>query len=136
MASKGARERAAERRVQALELRKAGATYRQIGAMLGVSGVQAYRDVARALEALAVEEHSRADELRALEDARLDDILIVLWPRVKHGDIEAITTTLRLMERRAKLWGLDSPGEQRVDVGGALVEVLARLADSGGSTDD
>ena len=49
----GTRETAAERRQQALELRKQGNSYRAIGAALGVSEKTAHQDVQRALRALA-----------------------------------------------------------------------------------
>jgi len=106
---RGSREAAAERRVQALELRKAGASYRQIGKTLGTSQVQAYRDVQRMLQALAKVETDKARELRSLEDERLNDLLLVLWPQAKKGNLGAIDRIVRIMERRARLFGLDAP---------------------------
>ena len=49
------RELAAERRIKALEMRKAGASYRQISDALGISIGQAHNDVASELGKLLIE---------------------------------------------------------------------------------
>src|SRR5262245_26206534 len=72
----GTRETAAARRQQALELRKAGASYRAIGAQLNISEAQAHRDIKAALARLAELELASADELRTMELARLDRLTI------------------------------------------------------------
>jgi len=101
----------AERRVKALALRKAGASYRAIGEQLGVSYQAIAEDVAYGLTALASELRIETEQLRALEAARLDDLQAALWSQVRTGNIKAIQTVLRIMERRARLLGLDmQPG--------------------------
>lgn len=108
-AQPGLKEAAAERRVRALELRKAGIGYRTIGAQLGVSEAQAHRDVQSALSALRELELAEADDLRRLELERLDDAMLAIYPQVKRGNHGAIDRLLRIMERRAKLTGIDAP---------------------------
>src|SRR5262245_42781916 len=101
----------AERQVKALALRKAGASYRAIGDAPGVSGKTAFEDVHAGLAALAAEQRAEAQELRALEAARLDDLQTAVWSRARGGDLEAVKTALRILERRARLLGLDlQPG--------------------------
>ena len=94
---KGARERAAQRRIEALELRKAGLSYRRIGERLNVSGPQAHRDVMRELKALAKIATKEADGVRTLEEYRLDALLEILWPQVESGDQGAIDRSLKIM---------------------------------------
>lgn len=116
-----------EKAVQALGLRKNGATYDQIANMLGyASRGSAYRAVQRLLKAHEVEE---VDELRKLEDGRLDDMLVGIYKIAKAGDLGAIDRILRIAERRAKLWGLDMPVKQEVTgKGGGPIAFAGSLA--------
>ena len=127
---------AADRRQRALELRKAGASYRAIGAQLDVSEAQAHRDVRDALAHLAELELDLAREYRALEAARLDGltfeaarILAADHPLVSGGKalsgftadgkpigltdagpkLAAIKELRLLSESRRRLFGLDAP---------------------------
>lgn len=52
-----------------------------------------------------------AEEVRTLEVARLDAMLLALWPQVKQGNQGAIEKALKVEERRAKLLGLDAPAK-------------------------
>jgi hypothetical protein len=125
---------AAQRDAQALELRAAGANFRQIADRLGVSVSTAWKCVDRGLAATRQEP---AAKLRTLERDRLDRLTVqaveVLQarhvvvsggkiitdddgrPLVDHGPtLAAINTLVRLMERRARLEGLDEPA--RADI--------------------
>ncbi len=106
---KGAKARAAERRVKALELRKAGATYRQIGAQLDVSEAQSHRDVTKAIRDCIKRSAADSEELRKLEEERLDALQIALWRPATSGHEGAVDRVLRIMARRAALLGLDAP---------------------------
>jgi transposase len=114
MAYKGARARAAERRLNALRLRKAGASYSQIAKALGCSKTQAYRDIQRALKNIGKREQEGAAELRLLESQRLDELLMPMMRQAKNGSQGAVDRVLRIMERRAKLWGIDAPERAEV----------------------
>ena len=98
-----------KRAAQALDLRIAGATYRQIGAQLGVSEYTAYHDVQDELGRLDATLTEKAERLRDLEARRLDQVTIALQPGIRAGDPRAILAAVRIMERRAKLFGLDAP---------------------------
>ena len=89
----GTRENAAERRVKALELRKSGASYRLIGAQLGVSEKTAHQDVRQALASLAELEQSTADEYRAMELMRLDMAALGIAQKLRYGDPAVIGTS-------------------------------------------
>jgi hypothetical protein len=124
---------AAERRARALELRKAGATYDQIATQLGFANRGgAYRAVATALKEITAEP---AEEVRALELERLDAMLLGLWPQARKGSNGAVDRVLRIMERRAKLLGLDQPTRFSVDAE-HLGREIADLLDTLTGTDD
>ena len=100
---------ARERERVAMELRKAGATYQQIGAQMGVSEVTAYRVIRRAVERLNKLVGDEATGMRRLELERLDQIMLSIWPHVKRGNLQAIDRALKCMERRSRYLGLDQP---------------------------
>lgn len=124
----------AERDAEAARMRANGSTYDQIATALGFSTrTNARRAIQRALAATVREP---ADELRQLELVRLD----ALWVEatkvmtaehltVNHGKVvevdgvplkddgpvlSAIDRLLKIMERRAKLVGLDAPAKVQV----------------------
>lgn len=94
-----------ERDAQLLELRKQGLSFDAIGELHGISGTAARKAVKKLLDRI---EHEPADELRRLENERLDVALAALWESVRDGSESAIATLIKLMERRAKLLGLDT----------------------------
>lgn len=111
---------AAERHRQALDLRKAGASYRAIAAKLGYdSPSSVHKAVAAALRRITEEP---AAEVRTLELERLDALTIALWPQAAKGHLGAVDRLLRVMERRAKLLGLDAP--ERVAMSGDFTETV------------
>lgn len=70
----------------------------------------ACRDVRTALADRRAELNDDVDELRALEADRLDRLFFVAYKKaVRDQDLAAIDRTLRIMERRARLLGLDMP---------------------------
>jgi len=97
--------RAHERHLQALELRKAGVTYEVIATQLGYANASGARKAV--VSALKATLREPAAELRELELARLDAMLLPLWRPVQAGDEKAVDRALRIMERRARLLGLD-----------------------------
>ena len=113
----------ADRVLQATELRRAGASYEEIGRALGISKQNAHRLVTRAL-AKALRDH--AEHIRIIEEERLDKIQRAAWPAAMRGEVVAINTVLRVMERRAKMLGLDAPTQTTANT---VSEVHVRFAD-------
>jgi hypothetical protein len=136
MDSQTRRVKAHDRHLQALELRKAGATYQVIADQLGYASPRgAHKAVASALKATLREP---ADGLRELELARLDSALLAIWRRVQSGDDKAIDRLVRIMERRAKLLGLDEPPRTKVtltldDIDREIARLEAELKAQGGT---
>ncbi len=104
----GQAEAAAARRQKSLDLRIAGVRYRQIGAQLGVSHQTAYRDVQTALGELTALQAGKAEKLRELELERCDKLTMALWPKARSGNEKAVRAVIAVMDRRAKLLGLDA----------------------------
>lgn len=101
----------AERRQQAFEMRKKGLPYAEIGKALGISMQAAHRHVTTYLQALENKTQEDAREIIRLDMERLDDMLQGLYPDAINGNSAAVDRVLRIMERRAKLLGLDKPAK-------------------------
>lgn len=114
-----------ERRLKALEYRKAGMTYREIGERLGIDYTLAYKDVHNELKRLTQLLGDSAEELRQLELERLDGLQIALEPMARVGNPTAVAATLRVMDMRAKLLGLYSAQE----VSASLEVVITHASD-------
>jgi hypothetical protein len=107
---------AVDRQRQALELRRAGLTFQQIARRLGYAHpAGAYHAVQRGLQTTLQEP---ADELRGLELERLDALHQAMWPRAIRGNVWAVDRVLSIMQRRARLLGLDAP--RRLAVSGEI----------------
>jgi hypothetical protein len=119
------------RRTKLLELRRQGVRYddERIEALGYSSPDHARKDLKRALEAHRDAEAAEVATYRQQENERLDALLEAAWPRAttpspvfdKEGnqvseelDMRAVDTVLRLMDRRAKLNGLDMPTKAEV----------------------
>lgn len=114
---------------QALELRKAGASYDQIARQLGYTNKgAAHKAVTRALKATLATMTLDADEYRQLAAERLDAMLLGVWQAATRGDPQAISAVLRIEERRASMLGLDAPKRTEVTgQDGGPIEVDQRV---------
>ncbi|GHC37529.1 MULTISPECIES: hypothetical protein [Streptomyces rochei group] len=129
--SKLKRDEVTVRRTKLLELRRQGIRFDDDRILsLGYSDAGAARkDLIRALENNRDEEAAEASAYRQQENERLDELLAAAWPRatqpspvfdkegnvVDHAlDMRAVDTVLRLMDRRAKLNGLDMPVKSEI----------------------
>ncbi len=106
---------AAERRGKAVELRKLGLTYQQIADQLGISQAGAHKIVVGALRDLNAKNAESAADLRRLETERLDQLLVAVVGKARQGHLGAVDRVLRIMARRARLWGLDAPTTVKAD---------------------
>jgi hypothetical protein len=126
------RIRTTEKTLKALELRKRGLNYTQIGKKLGCNRSTACRYVLSELENLADKCREEAVHVRDLELQRLDDLYLVAYRAIIDGyDLAGIDRCLRIMERRAKLLGLDKTGEAG-DTGslGDLVATIEQMREA------
>lgn len=124
--SKAEQAEVAERRVKLIKLRRQGISFddERILALGYSSRGAASKDFVRALAQRRDEQAAEASVYRQEENERLDALLEAVWPRAttpsplfdkdgniigKELDMRAIDTVLKLMDRRAKLNGLDTP---------------------------
>ncbi|HLC05551.1 MAG TPA: hypothetical protein VJK02_21135 [Anaerolineales bacterium] len=108
---------AKERATRALELRKSGRSYAAIADELGYNSPQASWKAVSDLLAATIQEPAK--ELRTLEVERLDALFDVAYPMAlallkqpapdEKIRMQAMDRCLRIMERRARLLGLDAP---------------------------
>lgn len=96
----------AQKRVRALELRREGKTFQQIADIVGWKNkASAYLAVKKGLEDTMQEP---ADALRKLESERLDWMWRKVVERMDVDHLWAVDRGLKVAERRAALFGLDT----------------------------
>lgn len=93
----------------AVECRMEGKTFAVIAEELGYKSVQAAHDAVK--RALAATLREPADAYRQLEMERLDAMWGVHYLNAQAGDVQALAGCLKVMERRAKLLGIDAPAK-------------------------
>ena len=113
-----------ERALAALELRKTGLTYAEIGRRLGYADDSGARHAVTKL--LDRREAEAVAELRQVEGDRLDALQAAHWSAAVSGDTEATKVVLQVIDARCRLYGLNSPVAVAVSTGpGTAAEVIA-----------
>jgi len=121
-----------QRERQVLDLRTAGATFAQIATQLGITQQRANQIYHRALLRTVREP---ADEARQLDALRLDRLLLGIWGPATQGEAWAIDRALHILNRRAKLFGLDAPVRHEVLTIDAIDAEISRLQSELAATD-
>ena len=118
---------------EALRLRSRGYTYQQIADNMGCSKPTAFERVKRALAAIPAE---AAEEYRRLENDRLDTLqAIAMHEAVTKKSMQAIDRVLHIMDRRAKLLGLDAPTRTEIITLDAIDAEIRKLENQLGEND-
>lgn len=99
----------AENRVKALEYRKMGLSYADIGRQLGISLQAAHKHVQKALAEIRKTQDRSAEELQTLELERLDRMQQGAWPSAIRGDPQSIAKIIDIMRTRDRLVGHFKP---------------------------
>ena len=78
---------------------------------------------------LQAAENRAAEEMREIENARLDRAQAAIWSQVLAGDYRAVITFLQISQRRSRLNGLDAPASVVIspDVRGEMERALFDL---------
>jgi hypothetical protein len=127
-ASKAQQSQTANRRARLVQLKLAGVDYESIARQLGYSSpADARKDLTRAFDASARRLDHDTQELRALELARLDRLQAATWTSALAGDVKAVETSLRIIDRRCRLLGLDAPTKHEVISLDAIEAEITRL---------
>ena len=112
-------QRVIEKMGEAARLRAAGLTFREIGKKMGHDPSYCRSLVIKALREATYES---ADIMRTQEGIRLDTLQRAFLLDAMNPEVDIVTRSkaasvlLRIMDRRAKLFGLDAPIEVKVDV--------------------
>lgn len=94
-----------EKAMKALELKKVGFSWRKIADQLGYrTGSGAFGAVQQLLKS---ESKASVDEMRQMDNEVLDDLLKALQKGIRAGAPRSIEVAVRILERRARMWGLD-----------------------------
>lgn len=96
----------AEKRHQALILRKSGATFDQIGQQLKCTRQNAFKLVTEALKQINEQVTSEAIELKTMELERLDMLWFTAYKMAILGNLGAIDRCIKIHEKRVALCGL------------------------------
>jgi hypothetical protein len=101
-----------EKETKALELRRQGVIYSQIAKEIGTSTAHAYRLVLKGIQKLVARRDSRAEIVLGLELSRLEELGHNVYLKAVAGDLKAVESYLKIMERRSRYLGLDAPVKQ------------------------
>jgi hypothetical protein len=114
-----------EQQRQAVELRKGGASYLEIGEVLGVKNTRADNIVMAAIDELGTITREGAAQIKQMELEHLNSMHMSLWPQRKNPRV--VDSLLRIQERRARLLGLDAPTKTAVtDADGGPVQFVLK----------
>jgi hypothetical protein len=109
-------------------MRAEGMTFAAIGEKLGITSASAYKAVSRALKDLAAREHEAAVEVRQMQHVRCQALYRTYVPKALEGDIKSAQLVLKVMEREAALYGLDTA--PRVEVSGSVNLTVADVQEA------
>lgn len=109
---------AAKRRIEAMQLRQQGFSFKEIGEKLGCSQQRAHAIVHEEFARLRAEQNELAENILRVTNDRIEALLKMQWQRAMQGDRLATETVLKLVDRQARLFGVDAPRktEARVDL--------------------
>jgi hypothetical protein len=129
--------RAAERRNQAIGLRKQGKTFKEIGAVIGVTPQAVFKMVTKTLDEANALLVTETKALRQRQLDRIDVLVQAMWKvATEKGEVGKVDRLVKLFEREAKLAGLDAaekfehsgPDGGPITVGEIRSDVAAKLA--------
>ena len=122
-----------ERERRVIELRRAGHTFDDIAQTIGFANPSvAHNAYTRALKRTLI--NAGTEEVREQELDRLERLQTFAWAEAEQGNLKAMETVLKIMQRRARLLGLDAPikTQQEITVfegGTELDREVQRLAE-------
>lgn len=117
----------AEKDAEAIRWARAGLTYEQIAQQIGDKDpATAWKRVDRWLKRTVFAE---VDPWRRLQLERLEVMWRGIYPAIQRGDLKAIDRGVRILEREARLLGLDSPTQLAVTNEGGPTRLIVEFAE-------
>jgi len=108
----------ADKRDKAMKLRKLNYSYDEIARAVGCSTSHAHRLVTEELAKLRECIYSSAEDLRTLQGERIAYATNKVMIDIHDGNLTSVDKLCKLMDREAKLYGLDAAS--RTEISGAL----------------
>jgi transcriptional regulator with XRE-family HTH domain len=122
------RVRKAERTKRLLELRKEGLSYAKIAEKEGISRRRVRELVSEAFEGLLdAKNEVAADALKRVLKG-LDELREAVWDEAMEGDVKAVGAALAILDREARLLGLDAPARGQAEIQFKGIMATAELA--------
>lgn len=118
---------AAERRIQALELRKRGKSYREIAAELRVTHTTIRKDIQKALDDLNKEERVEVAGMRRLIHERLEMAIMAIAAEMLKGNLWAVDRWIALNEQIGRLWGVYEQPDYALVLSADVVGLLQKM---------
>jgi len=118
------------RRYQVIQMKVAGASERAIAEQVGVSRAMVHKDIRRVLTELADTASVAADELRALQMERYNQLLLSWWQLAKNNP-EGVRWVLQIMGRIDAINGL-IPNRPLISMVDSSQNLNINVADSDG----
>lgn len=82
-------------------------------------------DIGRAIKIRAAQMNEGAEQLRTIQDGRIERLIAAVFRKALDGDPKAVDQMLKLLDRQARLHGLDSPVRtELVDKDGESIQVI------------
>ena len=103
-----------ERQVVFWDMYKQGRSIREIARLNKLSPATVGKDIKSFIGTLREAGLRHVEEHRFVQLERIQSAIQAIWPRVEEGRTDAIGSLVRLMEREARLLGLDAP--TKVDI--------------------
>lgn len=135
----------ANRRAEAIELRRAGHSYREIAAILRIQFKQpkysheaAWQDIRHEMKALVARTETDVTTIRAFELSRIDRLIRAAWVAALQGSVQHIKAVAQLLKLKSDITGIMAPKELLLNVtelDNAIEIELARVAGFAQSTD-
>ena len=138
---------AAERRIKSIEMRKKGHTLTEIGDALGVTATTINNDIKFMLKEYNERSTEQIEQMRALENARIEHLIKSIWDEAigddvlkkynddglveyTSGQLKSMDRVIKLLERKAKLNGLDIPSKsESEDIAQSAIAAFRELAE-------
>jgi transcriptional regulator len=103
-----------EKEAKVLELRRGGLTFDMIADRLGYASASgAHKAYVTACNRII---YADVIETRKIEMDRLDIAQAAIWTNVIAGEVPSVIALMKIMERRARLLGLDMPTKAQIEV--------------------
>lgn len=110
----------ANMRLQIVDMRRSGASHRQIAQHLGINQSRVTKIINTELNKIAKATLSTAEHLQAIEIERLDRLQMSVWRSAAEGDLESIQTVLKIIDLRAKISGIYAKQKEKSEENDAI----------------